>query len=84
MEVQIDGKNRIRIAPKYFAAMELCQRKESTKWIEYKWFASLEECIKYLTQKRLAERDVCFNLHKFLEEYKKTMQAVESIFEKVV
>ena len=84
MEVQIDGKNRIRIAPEYFAAMKLCQRKESTEWIEYKWFTSLEECIKYLTQRRLAQREGCYNLENFLMEYKKTIQAVESIFEKVV
>ncbi len=80
MEVQIDSKNRIRIAPQYYAAMELSQRKDSAEWIEYKWFNTLEECIKYLTQKRLAEREGCFNLNRFLEEYKRVMESIECIF----
>jgi hypothetical protein len=80
MEVKIDGKNKIRITPEYYAAMKLSQRKEGAEWIEYKWFDSLEECIRFLTQRRLAQREGCFNLEKFLMEYKKTMQAVESIF----
>ena len=50
-------------------------------WTEYRWFNTLEEAIKYLTQKRLTEREGCFNFEKFLLEYKKTMQAVESKFE---
>ena len=78
MEVQINDKNRIRITSEYYAAMELSQKKE---WIEYRWFNSLEDCIKYLTQKRLAEREGYFNLHKFLEEYKATMKSIECIFE---
>ena len=81
MIIQIDDKTRLSVTSEYFAPMKIKKRKGVDTWEEYRWFTSLEHCIKFLTQKKLAEKKVVIQLKEFLTEYRKTATEIKEILQ---
>lgn len=82
MEIQIDDKTRLRITDEYFAPMKWVKNKNKRigdSWVEYKWFSKLESCIRYLTQKKLAEKKVVVQLSEFITMYKEAREEIRSL-----
>lgn len=82
MIIQIDVKTRLRVTDEYYAPMKREKSKKEKSgylWREYMWFTSLPKTIKYLTQKRVSEKEGVYSLKKFLTLYKEIAADVHQI-----
>ena len=68
----------LNVTPEYYAPMKRIRSKGDDYWEEYRWYSSLEYCIRYLVQKRIAEKDVTVQLNEFVKIFKKAYDDIQS------